>query len=175
MKNRIVGIINQSLPDILDTLTAGTDAVAPPVIEVETTRDPAHGDYATNLAMILAARLKKNPRQLAQTIRDRLRDDEGILSRVEIAGPGFINFFIREEVWRSALMGIEAAAERYGCSDSGGGRRVQVEFVSANPTGPLHIGHARGAVVGDVMANILQAAGYDVYREYYINDAEPDV
>jgi len=171
MKNRIVGIINQSLPDILDTLTAGTDAVAPPVIEVETTRDPAHGDYATNLAMILAARLKKNPRQLAQTIRDRLRDDEGILSRVEIAGPGFINFFIREEVWRSALMGIEAAAERYGCSDSGGGRRVQVEFVSANPTGPLHIGHARGAVVGDVMANILQAAGYDVYREYYINDA----
>ncbi len=169
MKNRIVGIIEKALPGVL----AAADMTIPslPPIEVETTRDPAHGDYATNLAMILSAQLKKNPRQIAATIRDHLRDEEGILAKVEIAGPGFINFFIRDEVWRSALEEIEAAADRYGCSDSGGGRRVQVEFVSANPTGPLHIGHARGAVVGDVMANILQAAGYEVYREYYINDA----
>jgi len=169
MKKRIIDIMERALPGVL--AAANVEVRPLPAVEVETTRDPAHGDYATNLAMILSAQLKKNPRQLAALIRDHLRDDEGILDKVEIAGPGFINFFIREEVWRAALKEIETAADGYGRSDSGGGRRVQVEFVSANPTGPLHIGHARGAVVGDVLANILQAAGYEVHREYYINDA----
>ncbi|MDI9570886.1 MAG: arginine--tRNA ligase [Pseudomonadota bacterium] len=169
MKNRIVSIIARALPEVM--AEARLDPLPLPPVEVEATRDPAHGDYATNLAMILSARLKRNPRQIARTICDRLQDEESILAKVEIAGPGFINFFLREEVWKTELQRIEAMGERYGCSDAGGGRRVQVEFVSANPTGPLHIGHARGAVVGDVLANILRAAGYEVYREYYVNDA----
>ena len=169
MKNRIVKMIERALPEVLEEARVG--AMSLPPVEVEATRDPVHGDYATNMAMILSAKLKKNPRQIARMICDRLQDEETILAKVEIAGPGFINFFLREDVWKAALKEIEAAADRYGCSDAGGGRRVQVEFVSANPTGPLHIGHARGAVVGDVLANILQAAGYEVYREYYINDA----
>ena len=94
-----------------------------------------------------------------------------ILEKVEIAGPGFMNFFIREGCWASLLEHVDREGDRYGSADLGKGRRIQVEFVSANPTGPLHIGHARGAVVGDVMANILAAVGYQVFREYYINDA----
>jgi len=145
--------------------------IAIPPIELETTRDPAHGDYATNIAMILSSRLKTNPRQIAKMICDQLEEDEEIIAKVEIAGPGFINFFIRDEVWQASLEQVDREGSLYGHSDIGRGRRVQVEFVSANPTGPLHIGHARGAVVGDVLANILQATGYDVSREYYINDA----
>ena len=94
-----------------------------------------------------------------------------VLEKVEIAGPGFLNFFIREGCWSSLLKSVDSQGDRYGSAGLGKGRRIQVEFVSANPTGPLHIGHARGAVVGDVMANILAAVGYDVFREYYINDA----
>jgi len=145
--------------------------IAVPAIELETTRDPVHGDYATNIAMILSSRLKTNPRQVAKMICDQLHNDEEIIAKVEIAGPGFINFFIRDEIWQAALEKVDREGVRYGYSDIGKGQRVQVEFVSANPTGPLHIGHARGAVVGDVLANILQATGYQVSREYYINDA----
>lgn len=142
-----------------------------PGIEVEMSKDPAHGDYATNLAMILASREKKNPRQLADALSKAIEDPEGILERVEIAGPGFMNFFIRTEVWVAQLKNVHGQRDRYGMSHLGYGKKVQVEFVSANPTGPLHIGHARGAVVGDVIANLMAAAGYAVSREYYINDA----
>jgi arginyl-tRNA synthetase len=145
--------------------------VRPPRIEVELTKDPAHGDYASNVAMVLAAQAKRNPRQIAQILKEGIEDREGVVGKIEIAGPGFMNFFVREGAWVSLLQAVEEQGERYGSSDRGQGRKVQVEFVSANPTGPLHIGHARGAVVGDVTANILAAVGYRVFREYYINDA----
>ncbi len=145
-------------------------SAAPPSIEVELTKDPGHGDYASNVAMILASQVRKNPREIAGVLSQRIEDPEGFLEKIEIAGPGFMNFFIREGVLNRFLVDVEREGERYGSSDLGKGGRVQVEFVSANPTGPLHIGHARGAVVGDVMANILAAAGYRVFREYYIND-----
>ncbi|OGP82261.1 MAG: arginine--tRNA ligase [Deltaproteobacteria bacterium RBG_16_58_17] len=145
-------------------------ATAPPSIEVELTKDPGHGDYASNVAMILASQVRKDPREIAGVLSQRIEDPEGFLEKIEIAGPGFMNFFIREGVLNRFLADVERESERYGSSDLGKGGRVQVEFVSANPTGPLHIGHARGAVVGDVMANILAAAGYRVFREYYIND-----
>jgi len=134
------------------------------------TKDPGHGDYASNVAMILASQVRKDPREIAGVLSQRIEDPEGFLEKIEIAGPGFMNFFIREGVLNRFLADVERESERYGSSDLGKGGRVQVEFVSANPTGPLHIGHARGAVVGDVMANILAAAGYRVFREYYIND-----
>lgn len=142
-----------------------------PFIEVDLTKDPAHGDYATNVAMVLASRAKKNPRLIAEALVRAMDDGDGLLEKIEIAGPGFINFSIRRESWASLLEAVHRLGGRYGMPDIGGGRRVQVEFVSANPTGPLHIGHARGAVVGDVIARILEAAGYAVSREYYINDA----
>jgi arginyl-tRNA synthetase len=169
MKNRIVAILEQALDACRrqGLLTA----VAVPAIEVELTKDPAHGDYATNLAMILASREKKNPRLLAGMLSEAIADTGGILERVEIAGPGFMNFSIRAEAWVRELAAVHARREHYGRMDFGRGKTVQVEFVSANPTGPLHIGHARGAVVGDIMANLLAAAGYAVSREYYINDA----
>lgn len=141
-----------------------------PSIEVETTKENGFGDYASNVAMVLASQVKDNPRKIAKVIVDHLEDREGILDKVEIAGPGFINFFIRDAVWLALLEDIEQRGDRYGESSKGRGQKVQVEFVSANPTGPLHIGHARGAVIGDVIANTLQAAGYSVTREYYIND-----
>jgi len=145
-------------------------ATAPPSVEVELTKDPGHGDYASNVAMILASQVRKDPRGIAKVLSQGIEDPEGFLEKIEIAGPGFMNFFIREGVLNRFLADVEREGERYGSSDLGKGGRVQVEFVSANPTGPLHIGHARGAVVGDVMANILAAAGYRVFREYYIND-----
>ncbi|MDO9559286.1 MAG: arginine--tRNA ligase [Syntrophales bacterium] len=169
MKNRIVAILEKALAACRrQGLLTAAEA---PVIEVELTKDPAHGDYATNLAMILASREKKNPRLLAGMLSEAIADTEGILERIEIAGPGFMNFSIRTEVWVKELTAVHAQRERYGMMDFGRGKKVQVEFVSANPTGPLHIGHARGAVVGDVLANLLTAAGYAVSREYYINDA----
>ncbi|MBA4395956.1 MAG: arginine--tRNA ligase [Syntrophus sp. (in: bacteria)] len=169
MKNRIVAILEKALASCrLQGLLTAAEA---PVIEVELTKDPAHGDYATNLAMILASREKKNPRLLAGMLSEAIADTEGILAGVEIAGPGFMNFSIRTEAWVKELTAVHAQRERYGMMEFGRGKTVQVEFVSANPTGPLHIGHARGAVVGDITANLLAAAGYAVSREYYINDA----
>ncbi|MDI6725602.1 MAG: arginine--tRNA ligase [Smithellaceae bacterium] len=142
-----------------------------PFIEVEASKDPAHGDYASNVAMILASRLKRNPRQIAGMLVNELDGKREIIEKIEIAGPGFINFFIRDDYWRSSLAKINNSGENYGVSNIGRGKRVLVEFVSANPTGPLHIGHARGAIVGDVIANIFARSGYAVSREYYINDA----
>jgi arginyl-tRNA synthetase len=142
-----------------------------PFLEVEIPGNPEHGDYASNVAMILAAQAKLNPRKIAQIIQENISDPENIIEKTQIAGPGFLNFFIKDNVWRKALQNIEEQKEKYGCLDFGGGKKVQVEFVSANPTGPLHIGHARGAVVGDVITNLLKTAGYRVDKEYYINDA----
>jgi arginyl-tRNA synthetase len=169
MKKRIADILERALAVCVQRGLLKTDDL--PGIEVELTKDPAHGDYATNLAMILASREKKNPRLLAAALSKAIEDPEGILERVEIAGPGFMNFFIRAEAWVRRLAAVHVQKDRYGGMDFGRGKKVQVEFVSANPTGPLHIGHARGAVVGDVIANLMAAVGYAVSREYYINDA----
>ena len=140
-------------------------------IEIEVPANPEHGDYASNVAMILASQAKQNPRKIAQAIQENLNDPEGILEKIEIAGPGFLNFRLKDDLWRKILQNILDQKEKYGYLDIGQGKKVQVEFVSANPTGPLHIGHARGAVVGDVLTNLLQIAGYRVSKEYYINDA----
>jgi arginyl-tRNA synthetase len=169
MRSRIVDILQRAL-DACRNQGLLTAAGAP-AIEVEMTKDPAHGDYATNLAMILASQEKKNPRVLAGALLKAIEDPQGILEHIEIAGPGFMNFSIRTEAWVAQLKTVQGQQDRYGMSHVGQGKKVQVEFVSANPTGPLHIGHARGAAVGDVIANLMAAAGYAVSREYYINDA----
>jgi len=140
-------------------------------MEIEAPANQDHGDYAANVAMILAAQAKQNPRKIAQIIQDNIDDPENIIEKTQIAGPGFINFFMKDSVWHQALQNIDEQQEKYGCLDFGCGKKVQVEFVSANPTGPLHIGHARGAVVGDVITNLLTTAGYRISKEYYINDA----
>ena len=138
------------------------------VIEVPGQSD--HGDFASNVAMTLAREEKRAPRQIAETIVAALGSDP-LWSKVEIAGPGFINFFLSPTCWYDVLDSIMQQGEAFGCSDVGNGTKVQVEFVSANPTGPLHIGHGRGAAVGDAVAAVLHAAGFDVQREYYVNDA----
>ena len=169
MKQVLVALLEKS---IQSGIAAGLlPAAALPRVDVEWTKDPSHGDYASNVAMILASQYRKNPREIAKILLDRIDDSGQVLEKVEMAGPGFLNFFIREDSWYSLLKIVDDESDRYGSAGFGDGRRIQVEFVSANPTGPLHIGHARGAVVGDVMANILAAVGYDVFREYYINDA----
>ncbi len=142
-----------------------------PEIEVEEPKNEVQGDYSTNIAMKMAKIQKMAPRKIAETIVSAMDDPEKILEKCEIAGPGFINFFIRNESWYPFLKNIHEKGKTYGSSNIGQGRKLQVEFVSANPTGPLHVGHGRGAAVGDSVANILSFSGYDVQREYYINDS----
>jgi len=142
-----------------------------PEIVIEVPAHAEHGDFATNVAMQLAKPEKKAPRQIAEILVKDLASNTELLEKVEIAGPGFINFFIRKDLWRESLKSIVVAGDDYGKGTAGNGKKVQVEFVSANPTGPLHIGHGRGAATGDAVASILSAAGFEVIREYYINDA----
>jgi arginyl-tRNA synthetase len=141
-----------------------------PVCLVERARDAQHGDFATNLAMTLAKPARANPRALAEAVIAALPADPAVI-KVEIAGPGFINFFIDPQAQFGVIRDIHEAGHGYGKSRSGAGQRVQVEFVSANPTGPLHVGHGRGAAYGAVVANLLAAIGCEVHREYYVNDA----
>jgi len=141
-----------------------------PDIQVEVPGNPEHGDFATNLAMTMARAEKKSPRQIAEALVAAL-GESSLLDKVDIAGPGFINFSLAPVCWYEVLDDITARGKGYGTSLAGEGQKVQVEFVSANPTGPLHIGHGRGAAVGDAVASILQAAGFEVQREYYVNDA----
>ena len=141
-----------------------------PAFEIDTPKQSEHGDFATNAALILASQAKQPPRRVAEIIKDGLAPPAGTLEKVEIAGPGFINFFLTDDFWRQVLPEILRTGEAYGDCDLGAGQRVQVEFVSANPTGPLHIGHGRGAALGDALARLLTAAGYQVEREYYINN-----
>jgi len=148
------GIAREIVPDIL----------------VERTRDARHGDFASNLALTLAKPARCNPRELAQRIINALPDDAAI-ERVEIAGPGFINFFVKLQSQYQVIETIHEQGHFFGRSEIGKGLNVQVEFVSATPTGPLHVGHGRGAAYGGVVANLLAAVGYDVQREYYVNDA----
>src|SRR5207302_1796077 len=143
-------------------------------VTVEPPRDPAHGDLATNAAMVLARGAGTNPRALAEAIKPRLEALPPVTS-VEIAGPGFINLRLNADAWRDELKTMVIEAEGYGLSKIGNNERVNVEYVSANPTGPLHMGHCRGAVVGDSLARVLEAAGFRVTKEYYVNDAGAQV
>lgn len=139
-------------------------------VTVEPPRDPAHGDLATNAAMVLAKQAKTNPRALAEKIVEHLQREPDI-TEATIAGPGFINLRLSPEAWRRELLAISKLGKDYGRSDLGKGATVNVEYVSANPTGPMHMGHCRGAVVGDALSGLLEWAGYRVTREYYVNDA----
>jgi arginyl-tRNA synthetase len=143
-------------------------------VTVEPPRDPAHGDLATNAAMVLAKAAKTNPRALAEAIKPKLEALPTVTS-VEIAGPGFINLRLTPDAWRDELKTILQQGDEYGLSTVGADERVNVEYVSANPTGPLHMGHCRGAVVGDSLARVLEAAGFHVTKEYYVNDAGAQV
>jgi arginyl-tRNA synthetase len=143
-------------------------------VTVEPPRDPAHGDMATNAAMVLAKDAGKKPRELAEAIAERLRADD-LIARVDVAGPGFINMTLKPAAWLAALRSAVQRGARYGASNIGGGLAVNVEYVSANPTGPMHIGHCRGAVFGDALSNLLAQTGFAVTREYYINDAGAQV
>ncbi|WP_077298079.1 arginine--tRNA ligase [Virgibacillus pantothenticus] len=142
-----------------------------PEVVLEKPKDKNHGDFATNIAMQLARVAKKAPRQIAEEMVNHFNQAEASVEKVEIAGPGFINFFMKEDFLGSIVPNILKDGAAYGRSQAGNNERVQVEFVSVNPTGDLHLGHARGAAFGDVLCNVLDAAGYQVEREYYINDA----
>jgi len=165
------------LDGVLDELVA--DGVLPAELDrtnvtVEPPRDAAHGDVATNAAMVLAKAARTNPRALAEAIRPKLEALPPVTA-VEIAGPGFINLRLTPDAWRDELRIILREADAYGLSTVGANERVNVEYVSANPTGPLHMGHCRGAVIGDSLARLLEAAGFRVTKEYYVNDAGAQV
>ncbi|WP_144551729.1 arginine--tRNA ligase [Bacillus sp. X1(2014)] len=140
-------------------------------VVLETPKEKAHGDYATNMAMQLARVAKKAPRVIAEALVANIDRSKASIEKIEIAGPGFINFYMNNSYLTELIPTVLNAGEKYGETTVGGGQKIQVEFVSANPTGDLHLGHARGAAVGDSLCNILAKAGFDVSREYYINDA----
>ncbi len=160
-----------------DRVSAALKSLYPDVTEealarlvVEPPRDPAHGDLSSNAAMVVAKPLGKNPREIATALAGAFKDDKDVAS-VEVAGPGFLNFRLANPIWFDVLRSIAVQGGDFGKSDIGKGERVNVEYVSANPTGPMHVGHTRGAVFGDTLASLMAYSGYDVSREYYINDA----
>ncbi|WP_216830096.1 arginine--tRNA ligase [Alkalihalobacterium elongatum] len=152
-------------------IASGVDESQIPEVVLENPKDKAHGDYATNMAMQLARVAKKAPRMIAEDIVNHIDKEKAAIEKVEIAGPGFINFYMDNGYLRDIIPAVLQAGEEYGQTNVGNGTKIQIEFVSANPTGSLHLGHARGAAVGDALCNVLSKAGYDVQREYYINDA----
>jgi arginyl-tRNA synthetase len=170
-KNIFADILGRVRSATAGVLTGGVDQSR---VTVEPPRDPAHGDIATNAAMVLAKDAGRKPRELAEAIADKLRAD-ALVAKVDVAGPGFINLTLKPAAWIAALRGAVQSGPQYGASDIGQGELVNVEYVSANPTGPMHVGHGRGAVFGDALANLLACAGFKVTREYYINDAGAQV
>ncbi|MDZ5711178.1 arginine--tRNA ligase [Jeotgalibacillus haloalkalitolerans] len=162
--------LKQEIKDAVLKAGLATEEQLPEVI-LETPKDKANGDFSTNMAMQLARVAKKAPRQIAQDIVDNFDQSKASIKELDIAGPGFINFYMDNSYLTDLIPTILTAGEAYGETNTGAGEKVQVEFVSANPTGDLHLGHARGASVGDSLSNVLAKAGYDVTREYYINDA----
>ena len=168
MKEEITGIIKNAL----DGLNKQWEIEDMPDIEVEIPKNEAMGDFALTIAMRLTKLLKKNPREIAEEIVEKIKAEKsGLFDNIEIAGPGFINFRVKKEFFYNCLGQLLEEEHSSLRTDIGKGHKVQIEFVSANPTGPLHIGHGRGAAVGNALCNILKAAGYDVQREFYINDA----
>ncbi|MDP6979844.1 MAG: arginine--tRNA ligase [Myxococcota bacterium] len=167
MREQLLERLTTALGELLQE-AGDTDAVPTPVLEIP--RQADHGDFATNVAMTLAKRLRRKPRDIAEALVDRLGDAGGLLKSSDIAGPGFINFRLAENAWQNLLCDIAEAADGYGRSEGGVGSKVQVEFVSANPTGPLSTGHGRQAVLGDAICRLLEATGHEVTREYYFNN-----
>ncbi len=168
MKNLIQQLVLQSLAKIAAEGVIGEDQIPEPLIE--RTRDPRHGDFACNVALVLSKVARCKPRDLAEKLIAALPDSPAI-AKVDIAGPGFINFTLQEGAYREVVSQVLEQGHGFGRSGLGEGKRIQVEFVSANPTGPLHVGHGRGAAYGAVVADLLEAVGYEVHREYYVNDA----
>ena len=169
----ILDILRKKIMSVVETLEKQeliSDGLNKDGIAVETPRDNAFGDLSSNVAMVLSKQAKSNPRKLAEYFITHFSEDESIES-VEIAGPGFLNFKLSSHCWNAVIISILQKGESFGLQQIGTGKTVNVEFVSANPTGPLHVGHTRGAVFGDVLANLLEVSGYKVTREYYVNDA----
>ena len=169
--------IEQELHVIIEVLKkegALPDTVVSTKVEATPPKDAAHGDIATNAAMVIAAQTGKNPREIATLLVEKINQLD-VVEAVQIAGPGFINMTLKQSVWQNAISDILAHGRAYGDSDVGKGKKVNVEYVSVNPTGPMHVGHGRGAVFGDALATLLQKAGYSVTKEYYINDAGAQV
>ena len=138
---------------------------------VEVPKHEGQGDFSTNLALVVAGIEKKNPREVATHLAEMFSKSDDFVDKVNIAGPGFVNFFLNVQVWSSVLIPVFEKKEQFGLADIGNREKVMVEYVSANPTGPLSIGHGRNAILGDSIARLLEAVGYDVTREYYFNDA----
>jgi len=168
LKSSIAQLVTRAI-ERLPELAEAPDATSVGV-DVERTRDPRHGDFATNIAMRLAKFAGRNPRELAQGIIDQLEESD-LVDKVEIAGPGFINFYVSKVAFHQQIEGILNDGESFGRQESRGEPRILLEFISANPTGPLHVGHGRHASYGATLGNLLEAAGYPVDREYYVNDA----
>ena len=164
---RATDVLRSALMGIVEEMGLNWPAKA----VIEPPRDPKHGDLAANIAMLLAREAHKNPRELAQIFVEKLPQRCADIEKVEVAGPGFCNVTFSQHFWRKTVCEVEAAGAAYGQSSVGQGRKTLVEYVSANPTGPLHVGHGRGAAVGDSLARLLRKAGFDVETEYYINDA----
>jgi arginyl-tRNA synthetase len=168
LKDELTRLLSDALKSLAGNLLP--EPVDPSAISVERSRDAGHGDYASNIALRLAKSAQRRPRELAEAIVAAL-PPSAMVARVEVAGAGFINFHLAHGAHTAVLLQVLQQAERYGTSEAGGGRKVLLEFVSANPTGPLHVGHGRQAAYGATLANLLAASGYQVQREYYINDA----
>jgi len=169
IRQKLAVLVTQALVSARNAAVLNSEQF--PDVVIGTPAQEAHGDFACNIALQLAKPERKSPRQVAESVLLHLQDTDGLIRRAEIAGPGFINFFIAPAAWQQCLPLIEQAGPAYGTTDSGAGRKAQVEFVSANPTGPLHIGHGRGAAIGDVLCRLLSATGWQVTREFYYNDA----
>ena len=167
MKEQLQDLLIKSLGDLIEK---GLLTELPSKIRLDHTKDKTHGDYATNVALVLAKQTKSDPKKLAQTIVDQLGESE-LVNKTEIAGPGFINFFLSDESSSAVVNDIIDSGDSYGMSTIGSGKSVLLEFVSANPTGPLHVGHGRGAAYGATISNLLRAVGFKVDNEYYVNDA----
>jgi len=169
MKEQVRRLVAQAIVACFADNSLMSGEIPPFVVEVPA--QEGHGDFAVNVALALSRYQKQAPRVIAETLVAHLPDGDDILERVEIAGPGFINFFLKDAAWKWTLSLIEEQGADFGRSNVGQGKKVQVEFVSANPTGPLHIGHGRGAAIGDTICRLLDATGWDVTREFYYNDA----
>ena len=167
MKDQLQDLIKKCIQDLI---SKGILIEMPPNVRLDHTKDNSHGDYATNIALMLSKQAKMNPVDLAKIIVDQL-DESSFINKIEIAGPGFINFFISDESSSSVVSEIIDQGPLYGSSEIGQGKKVLLEYVSANPTGPLHVGHGRGAAYGATISNLLRAVGFKVDNEYYVNDA----
>jgi arginyl-tRNA synthetase len=170
MRQRISALVETALHSATAAEELTTSHFPPVLIGIPA--NPEHGDFSCNIAMQTAKGERKAPRQIAEILKKHLGTGNGLLAReIDIAGPGFVNFFVAPDAWQQTLLEIESHGDNYGRTTTGALRKVQVEFVSANPTGPLHIGHGRGAAIGDTLCRLLDASGWDVTREFYYNDA----